>query len=536
MSLDNLNLIHCWIDECKSAHPNCQLEKPASIPARLLDVGSDVQEPRLQETFSAQTSYIALSYCWGLPTILHPQFRTEKSNLSLRMREIPMLQLPKTIRDAVLVTRSLEQQFIWIDALCIIQDDKDDWERESVKMQDIYKYSYLTIVAAFSASSHDEFVERELPLPTLKIGFQPARHPEMRGAFHLRKEVGNTVERAFHEVRGSVWNQRGWTFQERHLATRLLYFGKDCLHFECQSHRRTENCRAIYSSWSSPWQQILGVRDPSRTQVVDGREWYDAWYDIVETYSTRELTFANDKLPAISGMATSFSQALHSIRSPSEYLAGLWAGDLLRGLLWNCNRLFSDGLNPSVSYRAPTWSWAAYDGAIEWSPGCILNRGIEPECKFLDASVQLQGYNPMGCIQTSRIVLHAMLEPVDSIQTPKLEVQEVENIRLKHIFMKNGNEIGDCQLDVGSKEVELHVSTHQSLWAVLLATSVPTTEDTESTDPDSSSRWPVGLLLASKERSGALPKEYRRIGMFIIFRRGKQDFFDSSTLQSLHLV
>ena len=115
-------LIHKWISECESGHSGCQSQLLTPLPHRVIDVGSEHlnQNPRLYESNGELGQYIALSHCWG--TAQH--FTTEKKTLAERLSGMSWAVLPKTFRDAIFLTRKLGIRFIWIDSLCIIQDDR----------------------------------------------------------------------------------------------------------------------------------------------------------------------------------------------------------------------------------------------------------------------------------------------------------------------------------------------------------------------------------------------------------------------------
>ncbi|KAK0629355.1 heterokaryon incompatibility protein-domain-containing protein, partial [Bombardia bombarda] len=150
----NIALAKLWRDECLANHSLCGLGSPdpelAPLPTRLLDV-TNPEKPVLKEIPSGTTgTYVALSYCWGQVT----QLETTRGNYLSHKRGILSSRLPQTIRDAVSVANWLGYKHIWIDALCIIQDDDSDMRRELDKMGDIYRYAALTISAQRAASSH----------------------------------------------------------------------------------------------------------------------------------------------------------------------------------------------------------------------------------------------------------------------------------------------------------------------------------------------------------------------------------------------
>jgi hypothetical protein len=115
----------------------------------LEEQGSTQADIRLVETTGEIGRYNCLSYCWGQGMTL----KTTQETLDLHKARIPWQSLPKTFQDAIEFTRRLGVRYIWIDSLCIIQHDKEDWERESAKMYEVYRKSYLTLAATSSANA-----------------------------------------------------------------------------------------------------------------------------------------------------------------------------------------------------------------------------------------------------------------------------------------------------------------------------------------------------------------------------------------------
>ena len=138
--------IHQWIRECTSLHKTCVFaEAPPLLPSRVVDVSN--QAVKLKESGGLRAAYIALSHCWGSKTTLPT---TVTTNIAHRMRDIPWSELSHTYQDAVTITRELGLQYLWIDSLCIIQDDPSDWDKESASMCSVYTNSFLTICATRS--------------------------------------------------------------------------------------------------------------------------------------------------------------------------------------------------------------------------------------------------------------------------------------------------------------------------------------------------------------------------------------------------
>jgi hypothetical protein len=128
-----------WLRRCEAFHPKCSVVGIADppLPTRLLDVGSDAQDSpvRLVETAGLVGKYLCLSYCWSAANAL----MSTRQTVQQWIQEIPWSALPQTLKDAVSFVRRLGHCYIWIDALCIIEDDKDDSNREALKMASIYR-------------------------------------------------------------------------------------------------------------------------------------------------------------------------------------------------------------------------------------------------------------------------------------------------------------------------------------------------------------------------------------------------------------
>jgi hypothetical protein len=127
------------------------------MPKRLIDLGArnaPPATPKVIYTRGRQEQYVALGYCWG-PTQL---LSTQIDNLGEMEKSIPVEILLQTIRDAFLVARKLDIQYIWIDALCIIQDSNEDWHSKARRIGAIYTNSYFTIAATASKHSGEGFL------------------------------------------------------------------------------------------------------------------------------------------------------------------------------------------------------------------------------------------------------------------------------------------------------------------------------------------------------------------------------------------
>ena len=152
-SVKFFNQVKSWIDECGHKHRLCPLltGEPNALPTRVLKITRKQAgfEVRLYEGNGKKLRYTTLSHCWGKDQPI----KTTKANLSDHLREVKWPLLPKTFQDAVIITHGLGIEYLWIDSLCIVQDDMNDWGKESAEMKNVYGYSYLTIAAAAGEDS-----------------------------------------------------------------------------------------------------------------------------------------------------------------------------------------------------------------------------------------------------------------------------------------------------------------------------------------------------------------------------------------------
>ncbi|KAG7409732.1 hypothetical protein Forpe1208_v010998 [Fusarium oxysporum f. sp. rapae] len=161
MNDQNLQLALKWIKGCNRSHPICKEFQPRQSkwrPTRLIHVGSKSQHPRLIIP-SVPVPYIALSYCWGTDNTV----TLTEATLTPFQNEIPLASLPTTIRDAISTTRDLGYEYLWVDALCIIQDSKPDWIKESSQMGSMYGSAALTLAAAGTSSVQNSIFCRRDP-------------------------------------------------------------------------------------------------------------------------------------------------------------------------------------------------------------------------------------------------------------------------------------------------------------------------------------------------------------------------------------
>jgi hypothetical protein len=231
-------ILRTWIQDCDNGHNDCKTtDNSMSLPTRLIYVGdgqNQVVKLILSADLDRKTRYVALSHRWRYP-IGETAFRlTEEHNLYKKWvedgEEINFNEMPKTFRDAVTVTRGLESlnvHYLWIDSLCIIQDNMEDWAWESRRMRDVYNGAYCTIAATCAPGTKEGFLHQRPKRSSIRI---KATAPRGKDA---EIYICEAIDDFHKEVEKAELNTRGWVFQERALSRRILHFAERQVYMEC---------------------------------------------------------------------------------------------------------------------------------------------------------------------------------------------------------------------------------------------------------------------------------------------------------------
>lgn len=369
----------------------CSKQPCGFVPTRLISIGSEPASLRLVGSNAVTGPYATLSYCWGG---MKPLSTTE-ANLSARLHHIPDYSLPILFRQAIQLARNLLIPYIWIDALCIIQDSVEDWEAESERMSLYYKHGSINIAAATPENPHIPLtkdidnkwcpVSLDVHDPQSTSSFINVRRlPEL---FTSNRDLGNMFTRA-------------WTFQESFFAPRSINFTPQGVVWSC------------YGRYNSPDHYI----DSDTMRVLQCDRYVDPihlprrirWEHLLQEYSSRLLTFPTDKLPAISGAAAQFYE---NVQCP--YLAGHWYDDLPRSLLWYPMTFDSPLTRLPRDYVAPSWSWASITLPIA-QPQLLAgtNQTLSSDANLVDVHCDVPGKNPFGRVSSGFIDLHGKAIPI----------------------------------------------------------------------------------------------------------------------------
>ncbi|KAK8108750.1 heterokaryon incompatibility protein-domain-containing protein [Apiospora sp. TS-2023a] len=314
---------------------------------------------------------------------------------------IPIEDLPRKYIDAVQAAHQLGVQYLWIDSLCIIQDDQQDWEIESAQMHRVYRHSYCNLSATSSTSSNEGlFYERD--------------------ATWLRSHViipGNDMDPAmvtqemdeewYSRLDEEPLYSRGWVCQERLLSTRNVSFARHLVYFKC--------AKEMSSELSGDHEYISEKNIRNRIRTVD-RQLFSlrtlgnyqfpslAWNNIVAFYSGCDLANPTDKLVVISGVARVFHE-----RMKSTYLAGIWFRDLLEGLTWRRSIRSTLSRARYTEYIAPSWSWASINAQVDYE--LIFNQyHYLADCE--EASTVPYGTDPLGRVRSGSLRLRCCPIPL----------------------------------------------------------------------------------------------------------------------------
>ncbi|KAJ3524033.1 hypothetical protein NM208_g12212 [Fusarium decemcellulare] len=391
----NLQVIKSWLNNCDHNHgPECNYSRSGTraeneMPLIFIDVIQQCLVPA-----SSDAKYFALSYVWGQVDMS----KTLKANYHERQQPSALLSVPfpKTIRDAMTFVKSLGERFLWVDAICMVQDDKEQMARDIPNMDIVYGQAFATIVAL-------EGNDADAGLPGVAPGTRP---PQQIGTISVsdrspvldddpasqNKEtisIVATPKPFYLALELSRWNTRGWIVQERLLSRRCLYFAPDAVYFQCSRQTLSEggsneefgasllekppalddNHILRKANQDNPLLGLDTMYDLPLSERLSKA--FNAYKILLETYSQRNLSFKSDILNAFAGMFAVLEGHFQSIT-----FHGLPSTVFSHALLWTpAARLprrgtqlptYSSMVPGSPDAQFPSWSWAGWDGPVEY--------------------------------------------------------------------------------------------------------------------------------------------------------------------------
>lgn len=374
-------LVRQWLTECKRGHgDHCSTTSGSDdIDIHLIDVN------RLC-LVSASTScrYIALSYVVGGQTSLQLvksnilQLLEDNALTPDKLSAINEKSIPQAVQDAIVLVKSLKEDFLWVDSLCIVQDDAMIKHKQIMNMDTIYSRALLTIVSVSGDNSN--------------CGL-PGVRPDARQPINLSTDLnGYKILGQPPDIRdilaSSPYETRGWTFQERILSPRCLYLSKWQAYFQCNGGFQSEYCcitrrasdsttlqssaelhdrikrlhryREPYRTTNTP--PLHGIQQDFSCFLDNIPKMFLNYADLAEQYTQRHLSFKSDILNAFGGITSAMERNYQT-----RFIYGLPVDAMERALLWSPigpRKARGSILSGASEVTLPTWSWAAWEGLI----------------------------------------------------------------------------------------------------------------------------------------------------------------------------
>ncbi|KAL8847616.1 MAG: hypothetical protein Q9221_007346 [Calogaya cf. arnoldii] len=444
-----------WLQECEISHLKCALLKQSKLPMRVLNVLGlgDSDLVKLRETMDRPYGhYFALSYVWGKK----PSIRLLQATRNEFMGGVALEKLPKTLQDAVLVTRSLNVQYLWIDALCVCQDSDSDKETQIPYMNEYYRDAVAVISASGAAdvyagflqpqrTSSDVLTRAENQVIYDHSEYGPIHHRIPYPSPGLTNPILLTVdtEPILYNYDEEPINKRGWTLQESALARRLITFlSTGGIVLRCHDGEKLAG-----EIMSDPYHEDPAFAYPDaldhsqRSQT----ELFRNWARIVQDYSQRSLSYPGDILVALGALALESQNQDGSVLG--SYVAGLWMDSLREGLLWHISSpphpdrdTYLPPRGTVSQYYAPSWSWASCGHPVvfrtEREPYMSFGNYEKEEpswcAEIMDFKVFPQSErNPLGAVKNGHIDIKGSLVPIrrvsksDDLKPDKCDVGDI---------------------------------------------------------------------------------------------------------------
>ena len=361
--------VRSWLEECSGQHKaSCaNLRWSNQAPTRLVRILSD-SRLQLSSSHASSVDYAAVSYSWGTQ-ILTPDDRpviskgqTTPLNIRPRHDSLSISDLPSTLQDAVTLCRLVGLSYVWIDSLCIIQEEKgmSDFLHEAPRMNEYYGNARFTIAVCCNDKATLPMLA---PRPAFVYPIQDCR---------LSLLYLNVRDIPLKDMLSqSPLSKRAWTLQEEHLSPRILFWASNRLYWSCSRMQRLEG------SGPSPDQPSLqrATADEKQTTAIitdDSPQSFllacnrgsqsallNAWQSIIERYLVRDMTKLSDRFSALAGLAARYKEAWGQ---ENKYLAGVWEASLATNLSWAVSGS-PPASPPPVSleqgHGPPSWTWAS---------------------------------------------------------------------------------------------------------------------------------------------------------------------------------
>jgi len=271
--------------------------------------------------------------------------------------------------------------------------DIDEWAYEGSRMAQIYTNAYLTIAASASHSGDQGLLNRRHTTRRLDI-VQNDKSFAVWIRDIIRHEFLDDLSVPFWSATDLPLRKRAWCFQEELLSTRIVHFTKDEIVFVC---RAATTCECD-PRWQSRFQlpPIVGTSSESPC---------DIWNSVVKHYSERQISFWEDKLPALSSLTRHFEE------NGGNYFAGHWLFHMPGSLLWWSQRSKRPKQAHDAPSRPPSWSWASVEGAVHYTKFS----DVQDVAKLLHMCIYPGTVDPRGIVSGGHMTLQAPLFPLRGV-------------------------------------------------------------------------------------------------------------------------
>ncbi|KAI1749087.1 heterokaryon incompatibility protein-domain-containing protein [Xylaria castorea] len=443
-SAENLGLARQWLQQCQHSHVKCREVSQTYMPLRVLRIsggcGSCDFHIMLETKTKSQSvePFAALSYCWGDDQ----PYKTTKARMQSGDVSLEWCKLPRSLQDAIEITSAVGLQCLWVDSLCIIQDDEEDKALQIADMARIYSQATITIIASRASRAIDGFLG-EINLTTqtrlaVRLPFRCPGQEQTVGSAYLTYIEGSRDS-------GEPIDSRAWTLQERYLSKRVLEFGSLQTRWTCAMSSITSSppdptTTKPSDSYADGWKwdqnseghtsQMMYLHADLLTDLVYFatqrssaawvREWlHSRWQTVLNEYTPRLLSVPTDRILGISGVAEIFLSHLRNEGrdETEEYLAGMWRSSLPSILCWHAvvvkgaeglklqdetARVREGLLQAPKIYQGPSWSWTGVSHHVSF----VFGRACDRDCRavLLDADVRLANANAKCGSVTSAIL------------------------------------------------------------------------------------------------------------------------------------
>lgn len=389
-----LSRVREWLRQCEEQHGDecaCPAwiregEGEALTPKALRII--DVKERRIVDS-PLQSRYLALSYVWGgdqqsLDSRLEWSLTTQNLEKLQQVNGLDNVALSNTIQDAITFTLDLGERYLWVDALCILQDDVGDLAAQTSQMDLVYSGAVLTILAASGDDSHCGLAGTvQWPRNVFSRRVQVSSE-----GLYLAPTAALSSDGLLPK---STWNSRGWTFQERLLSRRSVVFTKAQVFWLCEC-----------SMWDE--ETILEPTEPQVWVLPQALGCNDEWDDnfprfsresmsvYIAQYSSRNFTFPADAHSAFLGILRRYEHLNKAktmwalpVHRFDQYLT--WQGGMERRK--ELHRLILDN-SATCLVPFPSWSWLGWSGFIG---GVIYNSALAERTRAGDAKSDVKFYS-----------------------------------------------------------------------------------------------------------------------------------------------